>query len=222
MSASDIDAGTRWNRRVDSELSESRFGIICVSRTNQAAPWILFEAGALAKTIEDTFVCPFLIGLEPADLAAGPLTQFQAKRANRYETLELVRTINKAKKDGVMSDEKVSRAFDKWWPELERKLSTLPVAEEVLAKRSPDVMIADILETVRDVRRLVQQSRVRDAQDAYYQHLMRTAGQKNPFVEALSDLIVPVDPEFLRPSLEESEDKDRDKQTERTGDNTSK
>jgi hypothetical protein len=49
---------------------------------NQVAPWILFEAGALAKTIESTFVVPYLIDLEPPNINRGPLKQFQAKRAN--------------------------------------------------------------------------------------------------------------------------------------------
>ena len=61
MSRADIRAGARWSGEVQAELSECRFGIICLTRDNQTAPWILFEAGALAKTIEGTFVCPYLI-----------------------------------------------------------------------------------------------------------------------------------------------------------------
>jgi hypothetical protein len=51
MSATDIDAGTRWSRSVETQLSDTRFGIICLTRTNTSAPWVLFETGALAKTI---------------------------------------------------------------------------------------------------------------------------------------------------------------------------
>ena len=55
-------------------LAAAKAGIICVTPSNLEAPWILFEAGALSKTLENTFVCPLLIGLEPADVS-GPLAQ---------------------------------------------------------------------------------------------------------------------------------------------------
>src|SRR5688572_18638179 len=77
LSSEDIDAGLRWNDEVTRELSQTRFGIICLTAENQTAPWILFEAGALAKTIEKTHVVPYLIGLEPTDVQRGPLAQFQ-------------------------------------------------------------------------------------------------------------------------------------------------
>jgi hypothetical protein len=96
MSAEDIDAGTRWGIEVTNQLAETRCGIICLTKDNQQAPWILFEAGALSKTIEKTYVIPYLIDLAPSDILPGPLTQFQAKRANRSETWELVRTLNGA------------------------------------------------------------------------------------------------------------------------------
>src|SRR5438128_12519610 len=82
MSATDIEAGARWNREIDNQLRETQYGIICLTKENQTAPWILFEAGAIAKTIDDAFVCPYLINLDPAEISQGPLTQFQAKRAN--------------------------------------------------------------------------------------------------------------------------------------------
>src|SRR6266545_990864 len=75
MSANDIDAGVRWSRAIEERLQATKFGILCLTKTNLNAPWILFEAGALAKTIEDTFVCPYLIDLEPSSVPRGPLTQ---------------------------------------------------------------------------------------------------------------------------------------------------
>jgi hypothetical protein len=34
VSSEDIDAGVRWNNEVTKELSETRFGIICLTREN--------------------------------------------------------------------------------------------------------------------------------------------------------------------------------------------
>jgi hypothetical protein len=155
MSATDIDAGARWGHRVQSELQESSFGIICLTRTNQSAPWLLFEAGALAKSIDGTFVCPYLIDLEPTELLAGPLTQFQAKRANEEDTRDLVRTINRAQND-VLQAEQLDRTFEKWWPDLARQLSTLPPDDgPATTPRSVSDMVEEILVAVRDLRRSI-------------------------------------------------------------------
>ena len=61
----DIDAGERWSNSVQKELEEPRFGILCLTQDNLTAPWILFEAGALAKTVQNTYVCPYLIDVAP-------------------------------------------------------------------------------------------------------------------------------------------------------------
>src|SRR5690349_13184449 len=65
MSVSDIAAGDRWGSQVQHMLKECRFGVICVTPDNLTAPWLMFEAGALSKAIQVTYVCPFLIGLSP-------------------------------------------------------------------------------------------------------------------------------------------------------------
>ena len=118
MSAEDIEAGARWGAYVADELSQTKFGIICVTPENQQAPWILFEAGALAKTLDKTYVCPYLIGLTSAQMEPGPLTQFQAKQADQQQTWELLRTINRALLEGSIPEDRLRRIFDKWWPEL--------------------------------------------------------------------------------------------------------
>lgn len=64
MSDADIRAGECWSNAVAKELQESSFGIICLTADNLMAPWILFEAGALAKTISETYVCPY-VGVTP-------------------------------------------------------------------------------------------------------------------------------------------------------------
>src|SRR5262249_46663848 len=88
LSSADIDKGSRWATDLSVRMEVSKAGIICLTPSNLRAEWILFEAGALSKTIKDTFVCPFLIDLKPTDLR-GPLAQFQAVRAtNKKEVWE--------------------------------------------------------------------------------------------------------------------------------------
>jgi hypothetical protein len=125
MSGKDIAAGSRWNAELWRKLAETNFGIVCLTPENCSAPWLLFEAGALAKTLDNTFVCPYLIGLAPTDVPAGPLTQFQAKQATYDGTWDLVESINKARKGSIRND-LLKENFELWWPKLERSLNELP------------------------------------------------------------------------------------------------
>ena len=54
--------------------------------------WILFEAGALSKSVKRGCIIPYLVDLEPDELP-GPLRQFQAVRADEDGTLRLVRRL---------------------------------------------------------------------------------------------------------------------------------
>lgn len=49
VSSEDIDKGARWSTDIAKELEDSTFGILCVTKDNLEAPWLLFEAGALSK-----------------------------------------------------------------------------------------------------------------------------------------------------------------------------
>lgn len=51
LSEKDIDAGKRWSSEIAKQLEESNIGIICITPENIDSSWILFEAGALAKSL---------------------------------------------------------------------------------------------------------------------------------------------------------------------------
>jgi hypothetical protein len=153
MSAEDIDKGARWSAHVAGELAHARVGILCLTRENLAAPWILFEAGALSKTLERTAVCPYLWGLRPADLR-GPLVQFQAAEANQADTRRLVATINAALGEAALSERSLDRAFKTWWPELEKTLATLPaIRPPARPARSERDLLEEMLSLVRELAR---------------------------------------------------------------------
>jgi hypothetical protein len=154
MSSADIGAGERWSAKIAEALATSKIGIICVTAENQREPWLLFEAGALAKTLENTRVCPFLINLKPQDLAAGPLTQFQAKEANEAGTFELVSTINKALGAEALAEDRLRRLFERSWADLKAKLECLPSSANI-THRTSDEMLGEVLETVRSISRRV-------------------------------------------------------------------
>jgi hypothetical protein len=81
MSERDIQPGQRWNEEISSRLKDTNFGIICLTPENLNAPWLLFEAGALAKAVDSAHVVPLLFGMRKAQLTF-PLAQFQAVEAD--------------------------------------------------------------------------------------------------------------------------------------------
>ena len=124
LSEADIAAGERWSQSIAKELESCNFGIICVTRDNVAAPWILFEAGSLAKSLEGSRVIPLLFDLEFSEIG-GPLAQFQAKKADRDGLIETVDSVNHAAKEPI-PDARVKQLFDALWPQLEALLSAIP------------------------------------------------------------------------------------------------
>jgi hypothetical protein len=65
--STDIHAGKRWGHELDGQLKSTRFGILCLVPSNVTAPWLLFEAGALSKSVETSRVVPYCLGFEPED-----------------------------------------------------------------------------------------------------------------------------------------------------------
>jgi len=133
-------------------------GLICLSPENIEAPWILFEAGALSKTLENTFVCPYLLDLRPADILQSPLVQFQATVAEKEDTRKLLHTINKAVA-GVENEQELPEAhlnegFEMWWPKLYEQLQAIQsLQSQSPRKPSEREVLEEILEGVRGLTR---------------------------------------------------------------------
>lgn len=149
LSAADLDKGTRWASELALRLEAAKVGIICLTPTNLDSRWILFEAGALSKTLENTFVCPLLIDLEPVDIK-GPLAQFQLTRITRDDIFRLLQTINKAPGEQALETAHLEKAFDVWWPKLESQLKVLPAEDSDAKPHRPDrELLEEILTLVR-------------------------------------------------------------------------
>jgi hypothetical protein len=156
MSAADLDKGSRWSAQVAGELEQAKVGILCLTRDNVAAPWVLFEAGALSKTLTETYVCPYLLGLRPSDLR-GPLVQFQAAEANEADTRRLLATINAATAAlgaKALTERALDRAFATWWPSLAKTLESLPTGKPpTRPARSERDLLEETLTLVRELAR---------------------------------------------------------------------
>jgi TIR domain/Bacterial regulatory protein, Fis family len=174
--SAEIHAGTDWNRELADKLKDCKAGIICLTPSNLHSDWIHFEAGALSKTVDDAYVCPFLIDLERSAIGP-PLSKFQSTRALEEEdVLQLVRTLNKACKSGGekgRDEHSLEEAFKVWWPLLKPKLQQLPDDASVgKARRSDRDILEELLELVRTQNRAIaraptdSEAELREREDA--------------------------------------------------------
>jgi hypothetical protein len=135
MSEKDIDAGRRWSDEIAKRLETSQFGVLCLTPENFHEPWMLFEAGALAKKVDLARVVPYLYDLEPAHLTGSPLGTFQAKQANRSGSYDLVMSLNKGV-EKPLDNARLRETFDLWWAKWEKDLSVNSWAWESPRRRS--------------------------------------------------------------------------------------
>jgi hypothetical protein len=156
LSQTDIEAGQRWAEQVAKELETSNFGIVCITQENVSSPWVLFESGALAKSLQGSRVVPFLLDLEFRDIT-GPLAQFQAKKADRTGAFDIVQSLNQLSPHPIPED-RVKQLFDALWPELEKKIASIPKPASLIKHSRPQPEVLE--ELVANVRAL--DSRLRD------------------------------------------------------------
>lgn len=167
MSDDDIAAGSRWLPEVAGELANAKLGILCVTPENQASPWLVFEAGALSKTLEQTFVCPMLFDLDIGQLS-GPLAQFQASTLDRLGMQRLLETLNFALGASALPAGSLEEIFEVWWPKLEAQFATTPALNTpAVPRRSSEDVLDEILSLVREQLRRenlrLEHSQARDA-----------------------------------------------------------
>jgi hypothetical protein len=122
VSVHDIQKGSMWFGEIGEQMAMTGFGILCLTRSNLDAPWILFEAGALWKGLPNGRVCPLLIDLGCSDLKP-PLSHFNATLLTEDDVFKLVTTINDSTvpPEKPVSKERLLVAFNKWWPDFQGK-----------------------------------------------------------------------------------------------------
>jgi len=152
MSSEDIGKGTRPGLAISDNLEGSKVGIICLTRENLDANWILFEAGALSKT-KDANVCTFLLDLTPSDVKP-PLGDFQHTQFNKGDIKQLAHDINKAvdkASEKSLGETKLNEMFNMLWPDIEKKIKEIKKKspESVQPRRDEREILEEILEIVR-------------------------------------------------------------------------
>jgi len=141
ISSHSIAKGTRWSIDLAEELEKSSFAIVCVTKESMNSSWLNFEAGALSKSIANSYVVPFLLDLEKSDIK-GPLSQFQAVSFDEKDMKKLIKTMYKAFKINT-SKKIILKNFDREFSTLKERL------EELKNTKIPK----NIFHCIQDIRR---------------------------------------------------------------------
>lgn len=158
MSSKDIDRGSLWFTELSDQLSDTKLGIVCLTKDNKNKPWILFEAGALAKGLSSSRVCTFLIDLEPTDVG-NPLAQFNHTKNDREGVFELLRTINSSLGEKALKEKVLEKVFDTYWPQFEESFKAAiennpPVGP--IEERTEENMTLEVLVAVRRLEKKIR------------------------------------------------------------------
>jgi len=124
LSTEDIEKGAKWNQVISGALEKSDLAIICLTPENLKSPWLLFEAGAIAKHAESR-VWTYLFGLGYTDVK-DPLSQFQHTAATKDDTKKLITTLNHRLGEAGHAQDRLNKSFETWWPQLAERLNGIP------------------------------------------------------------------------------------------------
>lgn len=122
MSNADIDPGRRWTQSLVEQLQSTDVGLICVTRESLKSDWLMFEAGAIAKTADRARVIPICIDIGKADLPS-PLAMFQSIALGKDGWRQLMRTLAAADPDCMLTDPQVDTVFEKLWDPIDADVS---------------------------------------------------------------------------------------------------
>ncbi|MER8862544.1 toll/interleukin-1 receptor domain-containing protein [Mesorhizobium sp. M0751] len=144
VSSQDIAKGARGLDIIGQNLESTNFGLLVLTSENAQSPWVNFEAGALSKSLVHGHVIPLLCGMAEVNIPSSPLRQFQHAKVEKEEMLRVVQDINQGC-NRALTDEKVTTAFEKWWPDFSESYSKINLKP---AKPQKEKDQAELNETV--------------------------------------------------------------------------
>jgi hypothetical protein len=150
--STNIERGALWFSEISEQLASVSLGIICLTADNKEKPWILFEAGALAKGLQTNRVCTFLIDLKNVDIGQ-PLAQFNHTEPTKESVFQLMNTINNQLGDKKLPQHILEKTFEKNWSEFEERFRIINESyghtDSHQTKRESNDILLELLKTVR-------------------------------------------------------------------------
>ncbi|MBN9658637.1 MAG: hypothetical protein J0H49_10700 [Acidobacteria bacterium] len=152
LSSRDIGLGTQYISQIQSALKQIRIGIFFVTSDNAVSPWMLYEAGAISKNVEDdSRVFTYLLDSKQPITVEGPLGHFQSTTSDKEGTWRLLEAVNAAIEGGP-EGETLRRAFEMGWETLKNELDSIPKTGGTVKKPTTDQMLETLLETTRVIQ----------------------------------------------------------------------
>ncbi len=190
LSSENISKGSRSKLEIAKALAAAKAGIICLTPNNLTAPWILFEAGGIAKTMDDTLVCTVLIGLEWSDVSGGPLSEFQhTTKLDEKEMLKMVQDLNNVAGASARTASEIERAFKLCWPELKEKLKLEKLPSDGPTQR-PERHTQDMLGESIDLARR-HSAEIEAANIRMDEYIERNAAVFQSQIDYLTNILTP-------------------------------
>jgi hypothetical protein len=172
--STNIESGSLWFQEINEQLKEVSLGIVCITAENKEKPWILFEAGALAKGLNTNRVCTLLIDLKNEDVGQ-PLAQFNHSYPSKEGIYKLLTTINTQLGQQALPQHILEKVFNKNWDDFEERfeiISAMPSPEITQnTQRQSDDILREVLNTVRG-----------------FDKRMQRLEQGNPFSEGITQM----------------------------------
>lgn len=153
FSPDDIGKGENWNNVLSKELNNCNFGIVCLTPENVVAPWIHFEAGALAKSM-DSRLSSIMLGISPSEIR-GPLSRFQNTKFERTDFFKLVQAINNAT-DRPLALNILDKIFDVMWNELEQEIQPIIQKYEGISTPSETKNKTNDIDAIQEILGIVR------------------------------------------------------------------
>lgn len=148
----DIEKGAKWDNEISKHLEQSKFCIIALTRESLNSNWIMFEAGAISRSVEKARICTILFAIEATDLP-GPLASFQWTKFTKEDIYKLVKTIN-SNLEKPIPQNALDKTFDKMWPDLEQIVRKI-MSGAGSSPKPPARSERDLLEEVLGLCRLM-------------------------------------------------------------------
>ena len=123
MSQQSIRPGALWEDTLMRVLKASRHGVLCVTPDNLNAPWLMFEAGAIAKNMKKDRVVPYLFDVTAKDVDA-PLGIFNCVDSDYDGTWALMKSLSTTVRPRL-DDRTLGAAFEAAWPEFRDAVAPL-------------------------------------------------------------------------------------------------
>jgi len=189
ISGNDIEPGARWNSELSKELEQTKYGIVCVTSENVGAPWLLFEAGALSKSVDESRVVPLFLDLKSTDIK-GPLTQFQGCQVSQDEIRKLVIKLNQAVFDAGekgVEPEFIEASFEVWWPRLKSSIERIP--KEIIGGQKTIRSEREIFEEILGLARKIDRSLHSKANVVLHPYENISVEEEDPIFQLWTELL---------------------------------